>query len=155
VTPLRLLSLSSVTVLSALLVACGGGDPPEGGTATHAKKGKPAAPRLATTPKRPGEIIVKGRGTGVRGPFRFRPAPYVVRFVQYAPEAPSINFRTESSSFVAQLGRRPGEITATNVPLFNDTSARGKSIVSSAGGRYYVDVSSADHSYVIRLTPRR
>lgn len=112
------------------------------------------AAALTASPKRPGEIIVEGEGGENHGPYTFRQAIYRVRFEQFAPESPGLDFRRESSSFGAQLHRKPGLVEASTIHLFNATKKTGGNQVTVPGGKFYVDV-EADHSYALRFTPKR
>jgi hypothetical protein len=73
---------------------------------------------------------------------------YVVRFEQYAPEDPHLDFGGQTA-FVADL-QTPDGRTAHH--LFRAAKAHGETTVS-AHGRYLVDVSFGDFPYILRFTP--
>src|SRR3954447_14142438 len=91
--------------IAAVLVAvagCGGDDPdvPRGPAALDAK----ARPALARAPRRPGEVLLRGeasprvhRGVTLHG-------RYLVRFQQYAPEDPRLDFGGETPFVVTLRG---------------------------------------------------
>ena len=78
---------------------------------------RPIRPRrkvaLLQAPKRPGEVIVRGDlSPASHGPYAFD-GRYVVRFEQFAPEDPNLDF-TAQTAFVAtprppRRGGRPGQ----------------------------------------------
>src|SRR3954465_14478007 len=138
----RRLSIALVLVATA---GCGADDPmsPRGPAALDAK----ARPALARAPLRPGEIVLRGeasprvhRGVALHG-------TYLVRFQQYAPEDPRLDFAGEVP-FVVEL-RGPARVR-----LFHAAAPRGARRVRLAG-RYDVDVSFGDFPYVLRFTPIR
>lgn len=132
------------------LAGCGGdGDGGSSSTATTATAA--ALPALARRPPAPGEIVVRGEASpATHGPYSFS-GRYLVRFEQYAPEDPNLDF-TAQTPFSAALVRNEGE-TAGAVKLF-ETAARSGRRELTIRGRYYVDVSFGDFPYVLRFTPR-
>ena len=138
------LPVTAVAVLAAL-AGCGSetSTAPRGVAALDAK----ARPALARGPVKPGEVVLRGdasprshRGVALDG-------TYLVRFQQYAPEDPRLDFAGETP-FVATL-RGP-----TTVKLFHAAAPRGAKRVKLAG-RYDVDVTFGDFPYVVRFTPVR
>src|SRR4051794_30934956 len=132
-------ALAALTVLAG----CGGDTTtaPRGAAALDAK----ARPALARASARPGEVILRGdasprthRGVALHG-------DYVVRFQQFAPEDPRLDFGGETAFVVTLRGPR-------TVPLFHAAAATGSKRVH-LDGRYDVDVSFGDFPYVIRFTP--
>ena len=111
-----------------------------------------ALPPLARSPRVPGEIAVGGDASpATRGPYTFS-GRYLVRFEQYAPEDPSLDF-TSQTPFSAALVRNEGDETGA-VKLFEAATRSGRRELTIRG-RYFVDVSFGDFPYVIRFTPRR
>jgi hypothetical protein len=137
-------------VLLALpaFAGCGGDDHP--GTATTATTA--ALPELARRPPAPGEIVARGEASpATHGPYTFS-GRYLVRFEQYAPEDPSLDF-TSQTPFSASLTRREGD-PAGAIKLFEDAARSGRRELAISG-RYLVDVSFGDFPYVVRFTPRK
>lgn len=111
----------------------------------------PGAPALLRDSKREGEIVVKGEASpATHGPFSFN-GRYRVRFAQYAPEDPRLDFASQTA-FVADLGpARPGP-NARSTRLFREAGRSGQRTVE-VHGRHTVDVTFGDFPYVIRFTP--
>lgn len=147
--------MSSARVALALCVVAfaGCGDGGDDGPTPPPTAGRdaPGAPEILRAPKETGEILVKGDASpATHGPFRFD-GRYRVRFAQYAPEDPSIDF-AKQTAFVAALGPvRPGP-NARGQRLFR-AAARSGSTTIDVRGSYVVDVSFGDFPYVIRFTP--
>ena len=109
---------------------------------------------LAKQPPAAGEIVVSGNTSPKTfGPYDFEPGTYTFRFQQYAPGQPGFDFETDASPFAVSLNRRPRTSAPDSQLLVNSAAKDGDNIVSITG-RYYIDVTSADHSYVLRFTPR-
>src|SRR3954465_3461998 len=106
-----------------------------------------ARPALARGPVKPGEIGLRGEASprGHRGVAL--PGTYLVRFHEYAPEAPRLDFAGEVP-FVVEL-RGPARVR-----LFHAAASRAARRVRLTG-RYDVDVSFGDFPYVLRFTPIR
>jgi hypothetical protein len=135
-----------ILVLALVVAACGGGSepPPAAPTST-------AVPDLARAPKAEGELVVSGEASPEsHGPFDFS-GEYTVRFEQYAPEDPSLDFGG-ATSFVAALDREAEITGGDSIPLFEAARAR-QTRELAIEGRYFVDVSFGDFPYVIRFTP--
>ncbi|HMJ37187.1 MAG TPA: hypothetical protein VK501_25005 [Baekduia sp.] len=142
----RHLILVPLLAAAALTASCGSAtsEAPRGAAALDAK----AKPPLLRSPRGDGEIIVRATTSPrTAGPFTLH-GTYRVRFEQYAPESPQMDFATQTS-FVADLERQPG-IPA--VRLFRTAAATGARTVH-VDGRYYVDVSFGDFPFVLRMTP--
>jgi hypothetical protein len=108
---------------------------------------------LLQAPKRPGEVIVRGDlSPATHGPFSFD-GRYVVRFEQFAPEDPNVDF-TGQTAFVVWLDRRAETQEAGSIRLFRAARRTSRRTVT-LHGRRYVDVSFGDFPYAIRFTPRR
>jgi hypothetical protein len=133
----------------AALTGCGGGaDSPT--PPPPASKAKVA---LLQAPKRAGEVIVRGEASPAsHGPFAFD-GRYVVRFEQFAPEDPHLDF-TGQTAFVASVDRRAEEEGAGSIRLFRVAERTGRRTVT-LHGRLYVDVSFGDFPYAMRFTPVR
>jgi hypothetical protein len=133
----------------AALAGCGGADdkptPPP-----PASKAKVA---LLQAPKRPGEVIVRGEASPAsHGPFAFD-GRYVVRFEQFAPEDPHLDFAGQTA-FVASVDRHAEEEGSGSIRLFRAAKRTGRRSVT-LHGRLFVDVTFGDFPYAIRFTPAR
>jgi len=107
-------------------------------------------PPWVTKPKKAGEIILRGNGPRIFGPFRFRPGGYVWRFYQYSD--PPFGFNR--TSLVVSLESRAGDVGGGTYQLLSNTSARKGQNLVVVNGRLYVDVSSSANRFVMRFTPR-
>lgn len=108
---------------------------------------------LLQAPKRPGEVLLRGDlSPASHGPYAFD-GRYVVRFEQFAPEDPNVDFSGQTS-FVATLDRRAEEEGAGSVKLFHAASRTGRKTLA-LHGRLFVDVSFGDFPYAIRFTRLR
>jgi hypothetical protein len=124
---------------------CGSSSSGAGGSATTAASAP--APALVRAPRRPGEILIRAEATPkTAGPFTFA-GTYRVRFVQYAPEDPRLDFAGQTP-FVAALTRADG---STVRRLFRAAAASGSRTVRLSG-RYLVDASFGDYPFVLRFT---
>ncbi len=143
-------------VVLATLAGCGGSTTTvtvtDTGSGTGADSTEAGASGLADEPKQTGEVVVEGEGSEVFGPYEFKQGVYTIRFEQSDPTNPDLDFRTESSSFVLTLNRKPGEITGDSAVPLNVTKPSGQTQLTLAG-EFYVEV-EADHSYVVRFTPQ-
>jgi hypothetical protein len=130
------------------LAGCGG----DGSTSTATIATTAALPALARSPRAPGEIVVRGDASpATHGPYTFG-GRYLVRFEQYAPEDPNLDFGSQTA-FSAALTRREGD-TAGAIKLFEAADRRDRRELT-VRGRFVVEVSFGDFPYVIRFTPRR
>jgi hypothetical protein len=141
--PRRALLLAALVALAG----CGGGTvkgtPPP--TASSAKVA------LLAAPKRPGEVIVRGEASPAsHGPFTFD-GRYRVRFEQFAPEDPNVDFTTQTT-FVAALDKHAEEDGDGSVRLFH-AARRTSARTVTLHGRLFVDVTFGDFPYAIRFTP--
>jgi hypothetical protein len=106
---------------------------------------------LLQAPKRPGEIIVRGDlSPASHGPYAFD-GRYVVRFEQFAPEDPNVDF-TAQTAFVATLDRNAEQDGPGSVKLFRVARRTGRRTLA-LHGRLFVDVSFGDFPYALRFTP--
>jgi uncharacterized lipoprotein NlpE involved in copper resistance len=130
-----------------LLVGCGSQ------AATPTKPPDPAKAKVALlqAPRRAGEIIVRGDlSPASHGPYAFD-GRYVVRFEQFAPEDPRVDFTTQTA-FVATLDRKAEQDGPGSVRLFRAARRTGRRTLA-LHGRLFVDVSFGDFPYAIRITP--
>jgi len=145
----RLLLIAYALVVApaaALLGGCGDGDSPAT-TATTST----ALPALASRPPARGEIVVRGDSSpATHGPYTFE-GRYLVRFEQYAPEDPALDFSGQTPLTVG-LQRRAGDPRGA-IAVFESARRSGRRELEIRG-RYFVDVSFGDFPYVIRFTPR-
>jgi hypothetical protein len=131
----------------ALLAGCGSE------AATRTKPPDPAQAKVALlkAPKRAGEIIVRGDlSPASHGPYAFD-GRYVVRFEQFAPEDPHVDF-TAQTAFVTTLDRTAEQNGPGSVRLFHAARRTGRRTLA-LHGRLFVDVSFGDFPYAIRITP--
>lgn len=145
--PMRRTPLAPLAaVLLTAAAGCGGdasSSPAPRGDA--ALKGDPA---LAKEPKRAGEIVLRAAASPkTHGPIALD-GRYTVRFEQYAPEDPALDFAGQTA-FVADL-RTPSGRVATH--LFRAARSTGTKTIS-LHGRYLVDVAFGDFPYVLRFSP--
>jgi hypothetical protein len=140
-------------LLATLAFATGCGDADAPTPVPTAGPESPGAPALLTDPKQPGEIQVSGETSPeTHGPFDFD-GRYRVRFAQFAPEDPQLDF-SQQTAFVAALGpERPGP-RARQIRLFRKAARSGEKSLELSG-RHVVDVTFGDFPYVIRFTPIR
>ena len=72
--------------------------------------GQSGVPALAKAPKKPGEIIINGKGQGqIDGPYNVAPGGYTFRFQQYDPTGQITDFARNASSFVVSLESKPND----------------------------------------------
>jgi len=136
----------------ALAVVAGCGDDRSGrATSTSGSTAGAILPVLVRDPAAPGEIVVRGQASpATHGPYAFE-GRYLVRFEQYAPENPELDFAAEAS-FTARLTTREGDPRGA-IDLLQAAARRGRRELTIRG-RYYVDISFGDYPYVMRFTPR-
>ncbi|MFL5884444.1 MAG: hypothetical protein ACJ77M_05190 [Thermoleophilaceae bacterium] len=124
-------------------------------TAPQVPKDVGSTPGLLRQARRPGEILVQGNTSPKSfGPYDFEPGLYTFRFEQYAPGISGIDFATDASSITVALNRKPRVSAADSELLVNATQKQGDNNIY-ASGKYFVDVTSADYSYVLTFTRRR
>jgi hypothetical protein len=131
---------------------CGGGGdddaspPPRAATSTT-----PAQAPLARAPVKAGELVFAGETSPITyGAFELD-GRYVVRFEQFAPENPKLDFSTQTP-FTARI-RRAGSRTEGE-ELFSSASASGKRVIAKRG-RYELEVTFGDFPHAVRFTPQR
>lgn len=143
------LGLLLATLALAALAGCGN-DRNNRATSTSGSTAGATLPALVRDAAAPGEIVVRGEASpATHGPYAFD-GRYLVRFEQYAPENPKLDFAPETS-FTAMLTTRAGDPRGA-VDLFQAATRRGRREVTIRG-RYYVDISFGDYPYVMRFTP--
>jgi hypothetical protein len=141
-------SATFVLLIAALLAGCGGGGSSPTASTPKGDAALRADPPLAREPKGTGEAILRADASPkTHGPIALD-GRYRVRFVQYAPEDPSLDF-TQQTAFVADLQTAAGR---TTTHLFRTASASGSTTID-VHGRFAVDVSFGDFPYVLRFTP--
>jgi hypothetical protein len=139
--------VEALVVVLVLLAGCGSQ------AATPTKPPDPAKAEVALlqAPKRAGEIIVRGDlSPASHGPYDFD-GRYVVRFEQFAPEDPTVDFAAQTA-FVATLDRTAEQDGPGSVRLFRAARRTSRKTVS-VHGRLFVDVSFGDFPYALRFTP--
>lgn len=145
------LTAAVLACAAALVAGCGGGGDDADPTASAPLTPTVTQPALAREPSRPGELLVRGDSSPrTHGPLELD-GSYLVRFVQYAPEDPELDFGGEAA-FTAALQRRAGDPRGQRA-LFATAAASGRRVMTIRG-RLFVDVSFGDFPYVIRFTPR-
>lgn len=146
---LRPASLLTLAVLATALVVAGCGGEQRVTAPPAAGPRAPGAPALLKEKVRTGEVMVDAEYSPQReGPFHLE-GRYLVRFAQYAPESPRMNFG-DQTPFVAYLaGTNP---RAKKITLFHQAAARGQRTLS-LNGRYFVEVAFGDFPYALRFTP--
>ena len=118
---------------------------------TPPPKASSAKVALLAAPKRPGEVIVRGEGSPEsHGPITFD-GRYRVRFQQFAPEDPDVDFTTQTT-FVATADKHAEEDGPGTVKLFHAARRTGSKTVT-LHGPLFVDVSFGDYPYALRFTP--
>lgn len=130
-----------------LLAGCGSQAP------APTKPPDPAKARVALlqAPRRAGEIVVRGDlSPASHGPYAFD-GRYVVRFEQFAPEDPNVDF-TAQTAFVATLDRSAEQDGPGSVRLFRAARRTGRRTLA-LHGKLFVDVSFGDFPYALRFTP--
>ena len=139
----------AVPLVAALVLLAGCGSAAE----TRTPPPDPAKSKVALlqAPKRPGEILLRGDlSPASHGPYAFD-GRYVVRFEQFAPEDPNVDF-TGQTSFVATLDRHAEQDGPGSVKLFHAARRTGRNTLT-LHGRLFVDVSFGDFPYALRFTP--
>jgi hypothetical protein len=139
----------AVPLVAVLVVLAGCGSE----AAQRTKPPDPAKARVALlqAPKRAGEIIVRGDlSPASHGPYAFD-GRYVVRFEQFAPEDPNVDF-TAQTAFVATLDRNAEQDGPGSIRLFHAARRTGRRTLAMHG-KLFVDVSFGDFPYALRFTP--
>jgi hypothetical protein len=138
-----------VVLAAAGLGSCGDGDTSSGGRTTATTSA--SLPALASRPPAQGEIVVRGDSSpATHGPYTFA-GRYLVRFEQYAPEDPALDFSGQTPLTVAL---QPRKDDPRGAKALIGAAQRGGRRELDIRGRYFVDVSFGDFPYVIRFTPR-
>jgi hypothetical protein len=140
-----------VPLVAALVLLAGCGSE----AAPRTKPPDPAKAEVALlqAPRRAGEIIVRGDlSPAAHGPYAFD-GRYVVRFEQFAPEDPHVDF-TAQTAFVATIDRKAEQDGPGSIKLFRAARRTGRRTLA-LHGRLFVDVSFGDFPYAIRITPLR
>jgi hypothetical protein len=139
----------AIPLVAALVLLAGCGN--EASTRTRPPDPAKAKVALLQAPKRAGEIIVRGDlSPASHGPYAFD-GRYVVRFEQFAPEDPNVDFTTQTA-FVATLDRNAEQDGRGSVKLFHAARRTGRRTLT-LHGRLFVDVIFGDFPYAIRITP--
>jgi hypothetical protein len=139
----------AVPLVAVLVVLAGCGNE----AAKRTKPPDPAKARVALlqAPKRAGEIIVRGDlSPASHGPYAFD-GRYVVRFEQFAPEDPNVDF-TAQTAFVATLDRNAEQDGPGSIRLVRAARRTGRRTLA-LHGKLFVDVSFGDFPYALRFTP--
>jgi hypothetical protein len=146
--PFLLIAYALIAAPAVALPGCGDGGPAaKAPTATTSA----ALPALAGRPAATGEIVMRGESSpATHGPYTFD-GRYLVRFEQYAPEDPALDFSGQTPLTVG-LQRREGDPSGA-IAVFQAAERNGRRELEIRG-RYFVDVSFGDFPYVLRFTPR-
>jgi hypothetical protein len=140
-------TLLPLLAVAALVAGCGDAD----SSSSSAPRGDAALkgdPALARAPKADGEIVLRAAASPkTHGPIALD-GRYTVRFEQYAPEDPTLDFAAQTA-FVADL-QTPSGRTAQH--LFRAARGTGTKTID-VHGRFLVDVSFGDYPYVLRFSP--
>jgi hypothetical protein len=148
--PYRPVCLFFLLIAAVPLAGCGSDSGSSGNATTTATTA--ALPALAARPPAADEIVVRGEASpATKGPYTFN-GRYLVRFQQYAPEDPKLDFASQTP-LTASLVRHEGD-AAGAVKLFEAAAPSGRRELTIRG-RYYVEASFGDFPYVLRFTPRR
>jgi hypothetical protein len=146
----RPIPLCAVLLALPALAGCGadgGGAHARTTTATTTT----ALPALAARPAAAGEIVVRGEASpATHGPYALD-GRYLVRFEQYAPEDPKLDF-TAQTPFSAELTPRRDDPRGA-VKLFEAAARSGRRELE-IHGRRFVSVTFGDFPYAMRFTPR-
>jgi hypothetical protein len=138
-----------LSLIAALVLLAGCGSE----AAKPTRPPDPAKTKVALlhAPKRAGEIIVRGDlSPASHGPYGFD-GRYVVRFEQFAPEDPNVDF-TAQTAFVSTLDRNAEQDGPGSVKLFHAARRTGRKTLA-LHGKLFVDVSFGDFPYALRFTP--
>jgi hypothetical protein len=147
--PYRRVCLFFLLIAMAALAGCGSGGGSSSSAATTTTTA--ALPALVRRAPARGEIVVRGEASpATHGPYSFS-GRYLVRFQQYAPEDPKLDFASQTP-FTASLVRHEGDPKGA-VKLFEAAAPSGRRELTIRG-RYVVEVSFGDFPYVVRFTPR-
>ena len=142
--------LATLLAAGLLLAGCGGDSdetPPRASTSTTGA----GVPALARAPAKSGELLFTGEASPrTHGPFTLD-GRYVVRFEQFAPEDPKLDFSGQTP-FTALLRRAGSKSQGTKI--LGAARATGHTEVSGRG-RYTLEVSFGDFPYAVRFTPGR
>ncbi|WP_445150401.1 hypothetical protein [Baekduia sp. Peel2402] len=135
-------------LLPAALVAAGCGDDAASSGAPRGDAALKGDPTLAKAPRQAGEIVLRASASPqTHGPITLD-GRYTVRFEQYAPEDPALDFAGQTA-FVADLETPSGRVAAR---LFRAARPTGTKTIT-VHGRYVVNVSFGDFPYVLRFSP--
>lgn len=147
---LQRLAPLAVSTLAAVLVSCGGNDAPAPRFATSTTPSSEPPP-LARPRVQEGEFVFSGAASPMSyAPFELD-GTYVVRFEQYAPEDPDLDFAGQTP-FTANL--RAAGSRGAGFELFGAARATGRRTLTKRG-RYVLDVTFGDFPFAVRFTPRR
>jgi hypothetical protein len=114
-----------------------------GATAGGSTPAKSGALTLARGHRRAGEIVITGSGTPrTYGPFGRRANRYTVRYEQ-------------TQAVPLSAAAEPGRVANTIATLVSASGGTGQATVMIPWRRFWVWVSAAAPSYVLRLTPLR
>lgn len=145
----RTVCLFFLLIACAALAGCGGDG---GSSSTTATATRTAVPGLARRAPAPGEIVIRGEASpATHGPYELN-GRYLVRFEQYAPEDPKLDFTAQTPFSATLTPRRDDPRGASKLVAGAARSGRRELTIE---GRYFVSVDFGDFPYVIRFTPRR
>jgi hypothetical protein len=140
--------VAALALVACVLVGCATEHAQRSATATAVLSSVPA---LARAPAKPGELVFHRESSpATHGPLQLD-GTYLVRFEQFAPEDPNLDFSGQTP-FTATLERRAGDPRGA-VKLFQSARSGGRRELR-IHGRYVLDVSFGDFPYAVRFTPR-
>ena len=147
----RRVAFACVLVCAVAVSSCGtGSGAPHASSIARRDATAPIA--LASQPRKPGEVLVRGQASpSERGPYALA-GRYTVAFEQSAPEDPRLDFGHETR-FVAHLAQPGAQSAGRSIRLFDRAAKTARKSIDVPRGSWRLIVDFGDYPYVIRLTP--